>query len=377
MKVERYNYKSQFTSDPDPLFREIRDMILNGRYILSKEVSEFESKFACYLGVNHMRGVNTGTDSLVIALRALGVGSGDEVITQANTFHATVAAIRHAGATPVLVDADEQSFLLDQSQVDAAITARTRAIIPVHLYGKPTPMEHLLSLANKRGIAVVEDAAQAHGARIGGRLVGSFGDLACFSFHPSKNLAAAGDAGAIATNSDFLAERVRCLRELGQCGQNHHLIHGFNSKLDAIQARVLSWKLPYLDTWNEERRRVAAMYRKQLGELPLDFQSETPGEEHAYHLFQVRTSLRDALLSHLREAGIDAVVRYPSPIHLQPAFADMGWSRGQFAVAERLAKELLCLPIRPDLPISEVDYVCQQVHGFYKDLRKASGVGSK
>jgi dTDP-4-amino-4,6-dideoxygalactose transaminase len=348
----------------DSLLAEIRQMLIGGQYILTDHVAEFERGFADYLGVPHVRRVNCGTDALLIALKALDVGPGDEVITQANTFHATVAAIRHAKATPVLVDADEESFLIDESQISSAITARTRVILPVHLYGKPTPMRSLSDLARRKGLRVIEDAAQAHGARIEGRRAGAFGDIGCFSFHPSKNLAAAGDAGAIAGSSE-VAERVRRLRELGQCGQNNHVTLGFNSKLDAIQARVLSWKLPQLDAWNSDRRRIAAMYRERLSELPIGFQSVTCGEEHVYHLFQIRTEDRDRLMRHLQRAGIDAVVRYPAPIHLQPAFSDCGWRLGQFPVAERLAKELLCLPIRPDMTLEEVDYVCGNVAGFF------------
>jgi dTDP-4-amino-4,6-dideoxygalactose transaminase len=365
MKVERYNYPGQFGSDLETLLSDIRRMLLQGHYVLSGQVSQFEGEFAEYLGVSHVRGVNSGTDALIIALRALGVGPGDEVITQANTFYATVAAIHQVGATPVLVDADENSFLMDVSQLPSVISSKTQAVLPVHLYGKPAPMGAVMSMAKAHALAVVEDAAQAHGARLCGKMAGTFGDIGCFSFHPSKNLAAAGDGGAIATNSAFLDERVRCLRELGQTGQNNHVSLGFNSKLDAIQARILSWKLPHLDLWNEQRRKVAAMYTDRLSGLPIRFQSADDDEEHAFHLFQIRTPERDALLRHLQKAGVDAVVRYPSPIHLQTAFAEFGWQQGQFPVAERLAKELLCLPIRPDLSVDELDYVCDQVRGFF------------
>jgi dTDP-4-amino-4,6-dideoxygalactose transaminase len=366
MKVARYNYRAQFGETPEDLFSSIREMLMNGQYILTGHVEQFEREFAAYLGVAQTLGVNSGTDALVIGLCAIGVGPGDEVITQANTFHATVAAIRHVGATPVLVDADEESFLINEDQVAAVITERTRVILPVHLYGKPAPMLRLLDLAARYGLLVVEDAAQAHGARIHNRRAGSFGQVACFSFHPSKNLAAAGDGGAIATSSPEIADRIRRLRELGQDGQNNHTTLGFNSKLDAIQARVLAWKLPDLDLWNERRGEIAALYRERLSELPLRCQSANPEEKHAYHLFQIRTSERDALLRHLQDSGIDAVVRYPVPIHLQEAFRDCNWQQGQFPVSERLAKELLCLPIRPDLTIDELDYVCEQTRLFFK-----------
>jgi dTDP-4-amino-4,6-dideoxygalactose transaminase len=366
MKVPRYNYRSQFGRNPEVLFADIREMLLGGQYILTDHVARFEREFAEYLGVRDVRGVNSGTDALLIALHAVGVSPGDEVITHANTFYATVAAIRLAGATPVLVDADKDSFLIDETQVGPAITERTRVILPVHLYGKPTAMHTLLALATRHGLRIIEDAAQAHGARFKGQAAGAFGDAGCFSFHPSKNLAAAGDGGAISTNSDEIAKRVCLLRELGQRGQNNHVALGFNSKLDAIQARLLSWKLPQLEVWNQRRRNIAAMYRERLRDLPVSFQSVTPGEEHAYHLFQIRTNKRDALLMHLQQSGIDAVVRYPSPIHLQEAFTDCNWQAGQFPVAERLAKELLCLPIRPDMFADEVDYVCDQIGRFFK-----------
>lgn len=366
MKVGRYNYASQLEHSVDSLLSDIRAMLVNGRYILTSEVEEFEKDFAAFHCTRFAYGVNSGTDALIIALMALGIAPGDEVITHANTFNATIAAIRIAGAKPILVDADDESFLIDQDQLEAAFTQRTRVILPVHLYGKPTPMERLLRFAQAKNVFVVEDAAQAHGARLCGRMTGSFGDIGCFSFHPSKNLAAAGDAGAVTTNLPAVADRINECRALGQQRQNHHIRLGLNSKLDAIQACVLSAKLPYLERWNQSRRKAAQMYRERLEDLPLRFQASSPGEEHVYHLFQIRTERRDSLLEHLRAAGIDAIVRYPVPIHQQPAFADCGWRQGQFPVAERLARELLCLPIRPDLSEAEVDYVAGCVRSFYQ-----------
>lgn len=365
MKVGRYNYLAQFGDDADVLLCQLREMLLSGRYILSREVADFEKAFAAYLGAEHVCGVNSGTDAIALTLQALGLKAGDEVITQANTFNATVAAIRIAGATPVLVDAEENSFLMDVSQLPDAVTSRTRVLMPVHLYGKPVPMEALIVLARDRGIDIVEDAAQAHGAKINGKKVGTFGIASCFSFHPSKNLAAAGDAGAVATNNIQLARQFVLIRSLGQRAQNEHLVRGMNSKLDSLQAAVLLWKLPHLDKWNARRRAVAGWYRECLAGLPLSFQAEGYNEEHAYHLFTIRTDRRDALLEHLLNAGVDAVVRYPTPIHLQPAFADCGWRPGQFPVAERLAKELVCLPIRPDMQHDEVNYVGVCIRSFF------------
>lgn len=366
MKVGRYNYGKQFGPEVDLLLAELGEMLLGGRYILSPEVEDFEKAYGEFLGLRYVRGTNTGTDAIAITLMALGVRHGDEVITQANTFNATVMAVLMAGALPVLVDVDRRTFLMDPSQVDSAVSPRTRALIPVHLFGKPTRMQPLLEIARRDGIHVVEDAAQAHGARIDGKRAGTFGIASCFSFHPSKNLAAAGDAGAVATDDYELAREIHMVRSLGQRRQNEHVIRGMNSRLDALQARVLSWKLPHLDEWNSQRRIVAGLYRERLEGLPVSFQQEDPTEEHVYHLFQLRTDRRDALLEHLVRAGVDAVVRYPTPIHLQPAFADCGWKAGQFPVAEQLARELLCLPIRPDLSADEVDYVADCVRSFFK-----------
>lgn len=372
MKVGRYNYAHQLGDDLDPLLADLRAMLVGGRYELTQEVRDFEAALGRYLGAPHVRGVNTGTDALVLALRALEIGPGDEVITQANTFHATVAAIHLVGATPVLVDCDPETFLIDKAQLQAAITPRTRVLMPVHLYGKPTPMSDVLALAHQHGLCVIEDAAQAIGARSEGKAAGTSGDFGCFSFHPSKNLSACGDGGCVVARDAALDEKLRRQRELGQCGQNNHVTVGFNSKLDALQARLLSWKLPHLEAWNEHRRTAAGWYRELLSDLPVSFQAQTPGETHAYHLFQLRTAERDALLQHLREREIDAVVRYPTPIHLQPAFASYGWKAGAHPVAEALARELLCLPIRPDISRGEVEYVAAAVRDFFAAARQAA-----
>jgi dTDP-4-amino-4,6-dideoxygalactose transaminase len=362
--VSRYNYPHQL-GDVDALLIELRSMLLNGDYVLGKAVSDFEAAFAAYCQCAYARGVNTGTDALVITMRALGIGAGDEVIVPANTFHATVAAIELAGATPILVDADPRSYLLDERQLPGVLSDRTKAIIPVHLFGKPVPMSNILELASRRRLLVIEDAAQAHGALYKGERVGSFGVAGCFSFHPSKNLAAAGDAGAIVTQDRDLAERIDLYRALGQRQQNEHVVVGLNSKIDALQAKVLSWKLHRLDEWNRSRARIAALYRTELDDLPVSFQSCDTDETHVYHLFQIQTPRRDELLRFLKGRGIDAVVRYPTPIHLQPAFQRWGWKQGQFPVSERLSKELLCLPLRPAMDQTEIDFVIQGVRDFF------------
>ena len=371
---KRYNYPAQFEPGLGTLLGDIKAMLLHGDYVLSESVRNFETDFAAYNGSGFCRGVNSGTDALLITLRGLGIQPGDEVVTLANTFNATVAAIELAGAKPVLVDPSQSSFLMDIQSVSDALTVRTRAVLPVHLYGKPTPMADLMALARAKGLLVVEDAAQAHGARIQGKRAGTFGDAGCFSFHPSKNLAAAGDAGAVITDDEKLVNSIEQIRALGQRAQNEHVVIGYNSKLDSLQARVLSHKLARLDEWNENRRRVAALYKEALADLPVSFQKADPGEEHVYHLLQIRSIHRDALLKYLHKFGVDAVVRYPVPIHLQPAFRHHGWKVGDFPVAERLAQELLCLPIRPDMSEGDVLFVSQCVRSFFERSHAGTGV---
>jgi dTDP-4-amino-4,6-dideoxygalactose transaminase len=366
VEVRRYNYGAQFGDEIEVVLDAMRVALVEGRYGANDDVAAFEREFATFLGATHARGVNTGTDALILALRALGVGPGDEVVTHANTFNATVAAICLVGAAPVLVDADPRDFLIDVEQVEPAITPRTRVLLPVHLSGRATEMSVLLRLAERHGLDVVEDAAQAAGAIVDGRRAGSVGRVGCFSFHPSKNLAAAGDGGMIVTGDDGVAEQVDRLRSLGQRHQNDHVIVGLNTRLHALQAIVLRHKLPRLDAWNRRRRDLARRYREGLSDLPgLRFQDPGSERQHVFHLVQMGSPARDELLSHLRAAGVDAVVRYPVPIHLQPAFADRGWHRGQFPVSERLSDEMLCLPIRPDMDEREVTYVVGAVRRFF------------
>ncbi|MDQ2839734.1 MAG: DegT/DnrJ/EryC1/StrS family aminotransferase [Acidobacteriota bacterium] len=371
--VPRYDYRQQF-GNLDGLLAELASMLLDGRYILTQEVGDFERSFAQYCGCAFSKGVNSGTDALVLTFRALGIGQGDRVIAPANTFHATVAAIELVRAVPVLVDAHPDTFLMDEDGLASAWQEHVRAVVPVHLFGKPARMPQIVEFAASKGLSVIEDAAQAHGASIDGRRVGSFGDAGCFSFHPSKNLAAAGDAGAIVTNNPKLAGQIEALRSLGQVAQNVHVLVGLNSKLDALQARILSWKLAHLDAWNASRAKIAAWYRSELQDLPVAFQARGPGEVHVYHLFQMRTEKRDALLRFLKERSIDAVIRYPTPIHLQPAFAKWGWREGDYPVAESLAKELLCLPIRPEMGEGETGFVVDAVRTFFDNYRCAKRI---
>ncbi|ANW22370.1 DegT/DnrJ/EryC1/StrS family aminotransferase [Streptomyces clavuligerus] len=353
MIVTKYHHEGQFPDLP-ALLTQLDGLLRSGEYILSAPVEQFEEDFAAYVGTRHTVGVNSGTDALVLALRALSVGPGHEVITVANTFHASALAITSVGARPALVDCTPDDFLMDLDRVEAAINEKTRAILAVHLFGKALDMDRLRDIADRHGLAVVEDCAQAVGARWAGRRVGSFGDAGCFSFHPSKNLAAAGDAGAVTTDRADIADALRVLRGLGQRTQNNHVVRGYNSKLDAVQALVLRHKLSRLDAWNDRRRELAARYSQDLS--PHAAVPPPAGEEHVFHLYQVAVPGRDAVLAGLTAAGIEAIVRYPVPIHRQPAFADL--SLGQsFPNAEHQAANTLCLPIHPDLTTAELTYV--------------------
>jgi len=365
MKVPKYKHALDFDLSQSEIGQTLTDMLLGGEYILTSQVAEFERRFAAYLTAKDAIGVNSGTDALIISLLALQLPRDSRVVTQANGFYATAAAIVITGCRPELVDADPSTFLWNEEQACSAITGGASVAMPVHLYGLATPMRHIKDVADSCGTWLIEDAAQAHGAVSDLGPVGTVGIAGCFSFHPSKNLAAAGDAGAIVTDDEDLSKLIRMTRALGQISQNQHDVLGLNSKLDALQAQVLLWKLPHLEKWNEARRLNAARYRERLEDLPLRFQADVGPGSHVYHLFQVYTAERDDLLQHLQRCGIDAVVRYPTPIHLQPAFAGYGWKRGQFPVAEDLAGHLLALPINPHLTIDELDAVCDAVRGFY------------
>lgn len=332
-----------------------------GNFILGEEVERFEREFAAFIGAAHAVGVGSGTDALHLSLRAAGVGRGDEVITVANTFMATLESITMTGASPVLVDCQPDTLLIDPDAVAAAVTPRTRAILPVHLYGQPADMDGLAPLA-EQGLAVVEDAAHAHGAVLrGGRPCGTLGVAAGFSFYPSKNLGAFGDGGAITTNDPDLAERIRKLRNLGGLSRYDYEVRGFNSRLDTIQAAVLSVKLARLGRWNEKRQAAVARYRASLADLDdvvLPVEAAWT-ERHAWHLFVVRLPNhdRDRVLHALNTRGIEAGVHYALPLHLAPSCDHLGLTRGSFPNAERACAEVLSLPVFPEITSDQVDYV--------------------
>jgi dTDP-4-amino-4,6-dideoxygalactose transaminase len=350
MKVPFLDLKASYTELQAELDEAYGRVMRSGWFIMGAELEAFESEFAAYCGAEHCVGVANGLDALQLILRALGVGAGDEVIVPSNTFIATWLAVSYAGATPVPAEPDERTYNLDPAAVEAAITPRTKAIIPVHLYGQPADMDSINDLAGKYGLAVVEDAAQAHGALYRERHVGSLGHAAAYSFYPGKNLGALGDGGAVVTNDAALADRVRVLRNYGSRVKYYHEIEGFNSRLDELQAALLRVKLARLDEWNERRRRVAEFYLQNLegvAGLSLPFVPEWAAP--VWHLFVVGHARREALQEHLSAAGISTLIHYPLPPHLQTAYASLGHGRGAFPRAERMAREVLSLPIGPHL----------------------------
>jgi len=339
----------------------IAGVLKRGWFILGEEVANFEAEFAAYCGVSHAVGVASGTDALHLALRAVGVGPGDQVITVANAGVPGVAAIELAGGRPVFVDVDPTTHNMDPALVEQAITPRTRAILPVHLYGHPADLTPILEVARRYDIAVVEDAAQAHGALYKGRRVGSIGHVGCFSFYPTKNLGAFGDGGAVVTDDPDLAERVRRLRQYGWEKQYYSTVRGVNSRLDELQAAILRVKLRHLEAWNARRRQIAARYKELLDGSPLVLPMEAPDVVHVYHLYVIRSGHRDELRERLRQAGIGTAIHYPLPAHLQAAYRDLGYAPGSLPVTERLAGEVLSLPMFPELSDEEIERVAASI----------------
>ena len=348
--------------------RQAADQVLTDcNFILGRQVREFEQAFASYIGVAHAVGVSNGLDALRIALAALDIGPGDEVIVPANTYIATALAVSSLGARVVLVDCDASTYNLDPGKLERAITSRTRVVIPVHLTGQPADMAPILEIAERRGLQVLEDTAQAHGARYRGELCGSMGIAGCFSFYPAKNLGAAGDGGMIVTQNGKLAQRARKLCNYGEVVKYEHAEKGFNARLDTLHAAILQVKLPHLDGWNQRRAQNAQRYRDKLARIPgVGLQSVLPDCTHVYHLFMIQVSRRDALRQFLQDRGIQTGIHYPTPIHLQAAYADHGWKKGDFPVAEELASRIVSLPMFPELTAEQIDYVCEQIADFVK-----------
>lgn len=326
-------------------------------YILGKEVEKFEVNFAEYCGVKHCIGVGNGLEALVLILKGYGIGEGDEVIVPSNTYIATALAVSYVGAKPIFVEPDLDTYNINPYKIEEKISDKTKAIIAVHLYGQPADMEPITNIAKKYGLKVIEDSAQAHGARYKSIMTGNLGDAAGFSFYPGKNLGAYGDGGCITTNDDELARKIRALRNYGSHKKYHNLYKGHNSRLDEMQAAFLDIKLRYLDEWNKDRNRIAKIYLENIKNLKIVLPKVQNNCEHVWHLFVIRTKNRDELQTYLKEKGIETLIHYPIPMHLQPAYEDLGFSKGEFPLAEKIADEVLSLPMWPGMKNEEVRYV--------------------
>lgn len=363
MKVPFLDLQAQYRIMKPEMDDAIRRVLDSSAYALGPHVEAFEKAFAEYCGVKYCVGVASGTCSITMILKAYGIGPGDEVITAANSFFASAEAISNAGATPVLVDCERDTGLMDITKLEAAITPKTKAILPVHLYGQCADMDKVRAVADRHHLFVFEDAAQGHGATYKGKRAGSLSDAASFSFYAGKNLGAYGEAGGITTNDEKIAKTIRMLREHGSAVRYHHELIGYNERMDGIQGAVLSTKLPHLDAWNARRRELAMLYRQLLPESVVPMKEHEYGEG-VYHLFVVRVAHRDDVQKKLADKGIATGIHYPVPIHLQPAYASRGWKKGDFFVAESMSHDILSLPMFPEMTEEQVREVC----GALKDI---------
>lgn len=365
MNVPFLDLPAAYAELQDELDAAAQRVMKSGRFILGPEVEAFESEFAAYSGASYCLAVSNGLDALHLILKALEIGPGDEVVVPSNTFIATWLAVSYAGATPIPVEPDSRTYNLDPSRVEAAITSRTKAIMPVHLYGQPADMEPLREIAARYNLRLIEDAAQSHGARYKGRPAGALGDVAGFSFYPGKNLGALGDAGAILTNDSLLADKLSVLRNYGSRKKYDHEAKGFNARLDELQAAFLRVKLTKLDEWNERRKKLASFYLEELRDTPgLTLPSVPVDVESVWHLFVVRHAERDELQKQLAVNGIDTLIHYPCPPHLQPAYAELNYAKGDFPIAEQMSVELLSLPMGPHVQPAQAEWVVKQVRRF-------------
>lgn len=341
--------KAQYSAIKPEIDAAVARVVSSGHFVLGPEVAAFEERFAEYCRAAHCRAVNSGTSALHLALLAAGIGPGDEVITVSMTFVATTAAILYSGARPVFVDVDPLTWTMHPGSIEAAITPRTKAILPVHLHGLMADMDPIMEIASRHGLVVIEDAAQAHGAEYRGRRAGSIGDVGCFSFYPGKNLGAFGEGGAVVTNRPELARRVSMLRDWGQETKYNHVIPGYNYRMDEIQSAILNVKLDYIERWTEARRSLADQYNALLSDLPFARPQPPRYARHVYHVYAVRSPRRHEALTLLRDAGIAGGIHYPVPVHLQTAYAELGYRAGDLPVTEMLANDFLSLPIYPEL----------------------------
>lgn len=341
-------------------------VLRNASFVQGPEVKAFEDAFAAYLGVRHCVAVNSGTAALHLALLALGIGPGDEVITVSHTFIATSEAISAVGATPVFVDVDPVSYCMDPKLAEAAITKKTKALLPVHLYGNVAEMDSLLAIARKHNLILVEDACQAHGAKYKGKMAGAMSDAGCYSFYPGKNLGALGEGGAMVTNDDAVAKKVRMLREHGSVVKYEHAFPGYNFRMEGIQGAVLATKLKYLDGWNDQRRAIAKRYQERLAGQNIVLPTEAPGNRHIYHLYVIQSEDREALRAHLAERGIETGLHYPIALHMQEAYLSLGYTKGAFPVTEKATERIISLPMYPGMSVEAADYVADSIIEWVK-----------
>lgn len=369
MKVPFLDLESDHCDLQERLSNSFNRFLASSNFILGQEVEAFEESFATYCQTSHCIGVGNGLDALHLILRGYGIGPGDEVIVPSNTYIATWLAVSYAGAVPIPVEPDPYTYNIDSSKIEQVITPRTRAIMIVHLYGQPADIAPILDIARRHSLKVIEDAAQAHGSLYDNRRAGSLGDAAGFSFYPTKNLGALGDAGAITTNDPSLARNVRQLRNYGSSTKYCNNVKGFNSRLDELQASFLSQKLHLLDKWNSKRRSIAHQYFQQLSESPVTLPHSADNVYSVYHLFVVRTSYRDKLQQYLLTRNISTLIHYPIPPHLQPAYSDLGFKKGDFPISETLHEEVLSLPMYPSMSDEAVSYVSESIFRFFDSIR--------
>jgi dTDP-4-amino-4,6-dideoxygalactose transaminase len=360
--IPSLDLKAAYLEIQDEIESAVLTSLRSGWYIGGQDVEDFEKDFVTYTETQDCVAVANGLDALRLALIAMEIGAGDEVIVPSNTYIATCLAVSQTGATPVPVEPVASTYNLDPARIEAAITVRTKAILPVHLYGQPVDLDPILALARKHGLRVLEDAAQAHGARYKGKRIGGHGDVVAWSFYPSKNLGALGDAGAVTTNDPEIADRVRLLRNYGSRVKYVNEVKGYNSRLDPVQAAVLRVKLKYLDEWNARRTKIAARYTAELAGTGLVLPEVPMWAEPNWHLYVVQHEERDTLQKYLHDAGIGTQIHYPIPPHLQEAYRDMGFAKGTFSIAERMANQLVSLPMGPQLQMRDVDKVISTIH---------------
>lgn len=368
MKIPFGNLKRQYEQLREQIDTATQEVYESGWFILGQQVQRFEANFAQYCGAKYAVGVGSGTEALHLALIACGVQPGDEVITVANTCVPTLSAVSFAGAVPVFVDIDEKTFTINPALIEERITPKTKAILPVHLYGQCADMDAILDIARQYGLVVVEDCAQAHGSQYKGRMAGTMGDAGAFSFYPSKNLGAFGDGGLVLTNDENLAQTVVKLRNYGQEKRYHHSIKGFNSRLDELQAAILKAKLPYLDAWNQRRREIARRYQEAFSEVGICCPLEAGDRFHAYHLYVLRVPQRDRFQQLLEENAIATIIHYPIPVHLQESYSECRVQGKYLPLTEQLAGEIVSLPLYPELTDEEVDYIIKIVLEAYEQL---------